>query len=341
MIKTVAKLLAALVAVVVLFGAGGFVWAKSASSDRLSKVFETHRVDFPIPFPLTESEIAELRAAKQAEAGEADKEKDVMASVDLAAVAKERAIERGKHLVEARYACIECHGKNFGGGTMIDTPPIGTIKGMNLTLGEGGVVSKYTAADWDRIVRHGVLPEGRPAAMPSSDYFGMSDHELSDIIMYVKTFPPVNATVPRPTLGPVGTVLMATGKLPLSAYDLKDHQVAHLVTPPKAEVSDDFGKHLLLVCTGCHRTDFSGGPVAAGDPAWPPASNLTPHTQGLAGWTYDDFLGALRQAKRKDGTALRPPMSLMKDYADKMTDTELKAMWAYLQKVPAKPTPTE
>ena len=341
MLKTVAKLLAALVALVVLLAAGGFVWAKTASANRLAKVFETHKVDFPIPFPLSESEIAELKAAKEADAGEADKDKDVMAGVDLAAIAKERAIERGKHLVEARYACVECHGKDFAGGTMIDAAPNGTIKGMNLTLGEGGVVSKYTAADWDRIVRHGVLPDGRPAAMPSSDYFGMTDHELSDVIMYVKTFPAVNATVPKPILGPVGTVLVATGKLPVSAYELPDHQAAQPVEPPKEEVTEEFGKHLLLVCTGCHRTDFSGGPIHAGDPAWPPAGNLTPHPQGLAGWTYEDFLGALRQGKRKDGTPLREPMSLMTGYADKMNETELKAMWAYLQKVPAKPTPTE
>lgn len=327
-LKTAVKLLAALAGVVLLAAGGGFVWAKGAASDRLATKFETHRVDFPVPFPLTEAEIAEVRATQGAE-------------VDVAAVAKERAVARGKHLVEARYACIECHGKNFGGGTMIDAPPIGKILGMNLTGGKGGVVTKYTPADWDRIVRHGVLPDGRPAAMPSEDYFGMSDRELSDVIAYIQTFPPVDADMPRPTLGPVGTMLMATGKLPLSAYNHKDHQAAHVAEPPKEEISADFGKHLLQVCSGCHRSDFSGGPVAAGDPSWPPAGNLTPHAQGLAGWTYEDFLGAMKEGKRKDGTPLRMPMANMREYASKMTETELKAMWSTLQALPPKPTPKE
>lgn len=49
---------------------------------------------------------------------------------------------------------------------------------------------------------------------------------------------------------------------------------------------------------------------------------------------------ALRKGTSKDGRALRPPMAGMTAYAANITDTELKAMWAYLQTVPAKPDPT-
>ena len=44
------------------------------------------------------------------------------------------------------------------------------------------MVTDYEPADWDRIVRHGLLSDGRPAAMPSEDFQMMSDQELSDII---------------------------------------------------------------------------------------------------------------------------------------------------------------
>jgi cytochrome c553 len=66
--------------------------------------------------------------------------------------------------------------------------------------------------------------------------------------------------------------------------------------------------------------------------------NLTPHAEGLAGWSYENFVAAVRQGVRKDGTPLRSPMSMMLPYAQKMEDDELKALWAYLQSVPAKPT---
>ena len=46
-----------------------------------------------------------------------------------------------------------------------------------------------------------------------------------------------------------------------------------------------------------------------------------------------DFARALREGKRKDGTAIDKMMP-WKAYGQ-MTDTELKALWAYLQTVPA------
>ena len=70
-----------------------------------------------------------------------------------------RAIERGRHLVMSRYVCVECHGQNFGGGTMIDAFPIGTLLGPNITTGRGGRTANYKATDWDHIVRHGILPD--------------------------------------------------------------------------------------------------------------------------------------------------------------------------------------
>ena len=48
-----------------------------------------------------------------------------------------------RHLVEARYGCGECHGRNFGGGVMIDNPAIGRLLGPNLTTGKGSVTSGF------------------------------------------------------------------------------------------------------------------------------------------------------------------------------------------------------
>jgi cytochrome c553 len=387
--KTVLKLVGGLVALVVVGALGMFLWAKSATASKLAQTYETHSVDFPIPFPLTEAEIDELRKEKAAElaaqagedeatggddeaaegedegadsaqgeddaaeeAAEADAEGDApeeaaadaaadpLEGVDLQAIALERAIERGKHLVNARYACIECHGKNFGGGVMIDDPAMGQLLGPNITAGKGGKTAGYTAADWDRIVRHGVKPDGKPAAMPSEDFQLMSDRELSDIIAYLRTVPPVDNEVAPPSLGPVGTFLMATGGLPLSANVVPDHHAKHDVLPPTAEPTPEFGKHLAGVCTGCHRASFVGGPIPVGPPDWPPARNLTPHEQGLAGWTYEQFVKAMREAVRPDGTPLKPPMTLMAPYAQNMQDVELQALWAYIQSLPPQPTGT-
>ena len=327
-----------LVGLLVVAGGAGYMWASSAASTRMSKTIEVHRADFPIPFPLTEDELAALRterAAASSSKGAAGA--DPLAGVDLNALATERAVARGKHLTESFYACAECHGADFGGGVMVDDPAMGRLLGPNLTLGTGSRTLAYTAADWDRMVRHGIKPDNTPSPMPSKDFFSMSDRELSDIVSYIRSMPSVNKEVPAVTLGPVGKVLVATGQLQLSAeMHPTQHVIEHAPLPPAAVADATFGKHLAQTCTGCHGPKFAGGPIIGGPPDWPPAANLTP--TGLAGWTYEDFTKALKEGKSKNGVALREPMATLPKFAKNMTDTELQALWAYIKDLPPLPT---
>ena len=113
---------------------------------------------------------------------------------------------------------------------MMKAPPVATILGPNITAGKGGRTAAYTMADWDRIVRHGIKPDGRPAVMPSEDFLLMSDQELSDVVAFLRSQPTVDAEVERPTFGPIGRMLVATGKFPLSAANITDHQHTHTHT---------------------------------------------------------------------------------------------------------------
>lgn len=340
-------------AIVLLIGVAAgstWLWASSAASARLGKFYTAHAIDLPVPFPLSENEIGALRAERAAElptalssqAADASQPQavvDPLEGLDLEAIALERAIARGKHLVESRYVCVQCHGRDFGGGMMLDDPAVGTFPGPNITSGEGGRTGAYTAADWDRIVRHGLRPDGRPAVMPSGDFIDMSDRELSDIIAYIRSLPPADRETGDVALGPLGTILVANGTFPLNAETHPDHGRAHQVEPPAAEESVAFGEHLSKICTGCHRTDLTGGPIPAAPPDWIPSSNLTPHADGLAGWTFEDFDRAMREGRRPDGAALRMPMTEMLPYSKVMTETEMKALWAYLSSLEAKPDP--
>jgi len=307
----------------VLLAAGVYTWASASTNRTLSRTFDAHVVDFPIPFPLDESEVAELGLTPD----------------EAARLAHERAIERGRHLVEARYACGECHGADFGGGVMVDAFPIGTLLGPNLTTGQGSVVLDYTPTDWDRIVRHGIRKDGRPALMPSEDFLRMSDQELSDIIAYIQSMPPVDNRVPDIRLGPLGRILVATGEIHLSADMIGTHDTPHPVLPPPAEVTVEFGRHLGGVCVGCHGMTLTGGKIAGGDPSWVPAANLTPHPDGLAGWTYEDFARAMRDGVRPDGSEIQPPMTFVTPAAQQMTEVELQALFMYLQSLTPQPTP--
>ena len=323
MIKTLLKVVAVLAIVVLLAAAGFYLWASSAVSRTFEAVHETHRVDFPIPFPATAEQLAAAGVTEDPD-GE---------------IALANARERGRHLLTARYHCGECHGQNFGGGVMVDAFPIGSFLGPNLTTGQGSITTGFTAADWDRAVRHGVLRDGRASIMPAQDFVRMSDQELSDIVAYIQSQPPVDNEVPRPTFGPLGKVLVATGQLVPAVENIADHHASHVALPPEATVSTEFGEHLAATCVGCHGPALAGGPIVGGDPSWPPARNLTPHDTGLAGWTFEQFVTALRDAQRPDGTALRPPMTLVQTTARAMTEVELRALWEYLQSLPPTPMP--
>ncbi len=89
---------------------------------------------------------------------------------------------------------------------------------------------------------------------------------------------------------------------------------------------------------GCHGVSLSGGPVPGGDPAWAPATNLTPHGDGLRDWTYGDFVTLLTEGRRRDGSQVGEPMSTFSAYGRAMTETELHALWAYLRSIPPLPT---
>jgi mono/diheme cytochrome c family protein len=295
---------------------GAYAWAGVAARRKLGRHFTTHAMEFPIPFPLPHSEATGLPADSAARLGAAG------------------ALERGRHLLQSRYVCSGCHGQDFGGGVMIDNAAIGRILAPNLTGGSGGVTAGFTPADWDRIVRHGVKPDGTPALMPSEDFRQMSDRELSDIIVFIRSLPPVDRRMPAPSLGPVGKLLLATGKLTLSADFIARHPVSHPVAPPATAATVEFGRHLGATCTGCHAANLGGGPIAGGDPSWPPAANLTPVPAGLGGWTYAQFASTLRSGKRPDGTALRAPMADVIPFTRNMTPTELQALWKYLRSVP-------
>lgn len=319
--KKLLRVGAYLLLLLVLLGVGGYAWASNATARAFERSVEVHEVDFPIPY---------------AEEGPAPVEGSMVATdgttSETISDATTGALERGAHLVSARYGCQDCHGEDFSGGVMMDAMPVGRMFGPNLTLGEGSVTREYTAADWDRAVRHGVGTDGRPLVMPALDFQLMSDQELADIVTYIRSFPPVENEVPPISLGPVGKLLIARGAFQFSADLIPDHRTTHPARPPEAAPTVEFGRHLAATCMGCHKTDYTGGDIG-GDPSWVPAANLTP-AGPMADLTLDEFRHLLREGVRPDGTEMREPMTFVLPFAQKMTDVEIEAIYLFLRSLP-------
>ncbi|MFN8458656.1 MAG: cytochrome c [Anaerolineae bacterium] len=260
----------------------------------------------------------------------------------LAIPSDAEAVKRGEHIAIAIAKCVDCHGKNLAGSVMIDDPAIGRLSGSNLTKGQGGVGSSYTDADWIRAIRHGVGPDGKPLwFMTSQLFYYFSDQDLADVIAYVKSVPAVdNEPLPN-QVGPIGRLLFISGELELTPAEKIDHTGPRPVAPEPG-ITADYGRYLAVTggCIDCHGPGLSGGHVPGtppNDPKFPDAANITPAGE-VGQWSEEDFIKAMRTGQRPDGTQIDPFMPW--PYVGQMTDDELKAVWAYLQTVPAKPTGT-
>ena len=246
----------------------------------------------------------------------------------------EAALAQGKHLAATR-GCMDCHGKDLAGHTIMNNGAMGRIDGPNLTHGQGGVPPAFSDADWERAIRHGLAADGRCLfLMPSTDYAQFSTEDMGALIAYLKSLPPVDHPRVPVALGPVARGLLAFGKIKLAADEINHAALKPMTATPGATA--EYGHYLAIGCTGCHGPNLSGGKIAAGPPEWPPAANLTPDPSGrLSKWNETDFLNVLRTAKRPDGTELHPAMPRA---FGQMTETELKALWLYLKTLPAAAT---
>ena len=246
----------------------------------------------------------------------------------------ERAIARGKRLAHVNLGCAECHGADGSGTLVADAMPVWIWWAPNIT--SGGLTKDYTAADFDRIIRHGVKKNGQNGTMPAEDYKNLSDREVSDLAAWVRSLPPSDVVRPELQVGPMGNILIGMGVLPIAA-EMIDHDMTHKELPPEPAVTKEFGNHLANTCIGCHREHWEGGKIAQGPPDWPPAPNLTPHEEGdLKGWTEQDFINLMRTGKRPDGSEVHTAMPW--EMLSQSTDVELKAMWLHFQSIEPRPT---
>lgn len=123
-------------------------------------------------------------------------------------------IERGRHLAITR-GCAECHGADFGGHVVMDTPVIGRMASPNLTPGAGSVTTGFSAQNWEHAIRHGVKPDGHGLLfMPTRNFSGLSDADSADLIAFLQQ-PAIDRARASSHVGLLGRALFVFGQLPL------------------------------------------------------------------------------------------------------------------------------
>ena len=239
----------------------------------------------------------------------------------------------GRHLAQSR-GCMDCHGDDFAGRVIADDMPFARLVGTNLTRMPEPHAGRTVHERMYRALHHGVDLDSRPLLMmPSAVFASLSRREIAALSAYFASLPPVQRALPDSRLGPLGRALLVAGRLEgfLSAEAI-DHTRAAIDAPPPVGTIE-YGRHAAQLCTGCHRSDFAGGPMSHGAPGTPPAANLTPHRTGLADWIEADFIAAIRNGRRPDGSLI-DGRAMPLGAIGKSSDAELHSIWLFLHSLP-------
>lgn len=255
-------------------------------------------------------------------------------------------VARGEYLVEGVMGCGNCHAEagptgpqpgNALTGRLVEQNEAFTAVAPNIT--PAGRVSEWSDAELARAIREGIRPDGTVIGMPMPfpAYRHLSDDDLGAIVAYLRTLEPVESDVPaseyRVPLPPAWGPPVET------------------VSAPAPGVTPEWGEYVaftLAHCMECHSTMTPEGPdltpgkgLGAGGfefhGPWGTsvAPNLTPHEDGIAGYSDAEIKAMVTTGHRPDGSPMMPPMPF--PYLARMTDEDLDAAVLYLRGLPPVP----
>lgn len=235
------------------------------------------------------------------------------------------SIARGGHLTRTLGGCAHCHGDDLGGQELA-SDAVMHLAAPNLTSGAGSVTRDYDIGDWQLAIEHGVHRDGRPLlVMPSEELRNLSPPDIAAIIAYCRSVPPVDRSLTPASATAFGTVVLGLTNAPVFGAERIDHgeHRTRVVTEPGETKS--YGTYLTVMCRGCHGPELRGGIVIR--PGAPPSRDISP--PAMAAWSYDDFEGALRRGRGRDGRRLDPAMPW--DATKGLSDEEMRALWLGLR----------
>jgi len=267
---------------------------------------------------------------------------DIHASADSAVIAK------GEYLFYGPAHCMDCHAVKSespliaglnpappSGGMKFDLP-VGVMLTPNITSDKETGIGNLTDQEIARTLRYGVGADGR-AVLDFMPFHNTSDEDLTAIISYLRTIPPVKKEVPRMQFNLLGDIIRTIVLKPVGP----DGEVPEKV--PQG-VTVEYGKYLansVANCRGCHTNrdlmtgayigeDFAGGlkiDVAGKPGLFCVTRNLTPdnETGQITSWTEDQFISRFRAGR------LIPDSPMPWEPFQKLSDNDLRAIFLYLK----------
>lgn len=253
-------------------------------------------------------------------------------------------LERGAYIATAA-DCVACHtkpgGKPFAGGLKIATP-MGEVIATNITPDPEHGIGRYTEAEFENAVRHGVRKDGSYLypVMPYVSYAGMTDQDVKALYAWF-----MHAVKPVPEAQEETNLSFPASIRPaMMAWNF----VASKETPETGDSSiyDTLrrGRYLATAlehCGTCHtprnfmlseKQDHYLAGASLG--AWYAPNITSSKTGGIGTWSEDDLVAYLRTGHVAGRAQAAGPMAEAVEHSTShLTDADLHALAAFILKV--------
>lgn len=260
-------------------------------------------------------------------------------------------IARGKYVFGAAAGC-GCHtvpkqALNAGGRKY--DGPFGTVYSSNITPDPTTGIGKWTDEQIITATRAGRRPDGERLipVHPYTVFNGMAEQDLKDVVVYLRSVPPVNRATPAKK---ISVPLFESVFLPawLATF-------AAVETPPKSAATSGVARGEYLTravshCGECHtprtmtmavdNTRFLAGNPKGKGPEGSAVPNITPDREtGLASWTEEQITDYLETGNKPDGDVsgglmMEVIQGSSAGYKD-LTKADRQAIAKYLKSIPA------
>ncbi|NIE77879.1 c-type cytochrome [Pantoea sp. Ap-967] len=261
-------------------------------------------------------------------------------------------VSRGEYV--ARLSdCVACHSlpdaKPFAGGLEMATP-LGAIHATNITPDRDTGIGRYSLANFDRAVRHGVAPGGRRLypAMPYPSYAKLSDDDVRALYaFFMKGVQPVQqANLKSDIPWPLNL------RWPIALWNGLFAADSPYASKPGQDPLWNRGAYIVQGpghCGSCHTPrglafnekalDEAGAPFLAGallDGWYAPSLRSDPNT-GLGRWNEADIVSFLKTGRNQHAVVYGSMTEAFNNSTQFMADDDLKAIARYLKSLPGDP----
>ncbi|HVO80553.1 MAG TPA: c-type cytochrome [Terriglobales bacterium] len=256
-------------------------------------------------------------------------------------------LERGRYIATTLSGCTTgCHAPRRltpqgaslqpgteGSGQVMPIPGLpGRVVAPNLTPDVQTGAGSWTDDQLARAIREGIGHDGRALFpfMPYGNFRIMSDEDLASVILYLRSLPPVHNPLPSTEIIFPVKYLMRSAPQP----------VTEPVAAPDSSDRVKYGQYLVTLasCRECHTPsdkgqpvpgmEFAGGSLLEEGGLTAASANLTPDPSGISYYDEALFIQVMRTGYVR-ARKLSPLMPV--DVYQKLTDDDLKAMFAYLR----------